>query len=329
MIIFLLTFALSVFINIVSTKKRIFPDSTIKPQRVHRKPVPRAGGLGIVIASLFYGLVNAFPVFLSSLPAFLTGIYEDSGRTIKPKIRLFLQSLSAIVFILITGNLLTDLGILDVPSFIAPFFTIFAIVGVINALNLIDGLNGLASGVTIVALLFLGLVAKQEGDMYLYKLSFVILFATLGFFILNFPWGKIFLGDGGAYFLGFMLAVISIMLVNRNPDASPWYPVLLLAYPIFDTLFSIYRRVRSGRTPLEPDKLHLHSLLYKRVFKNNPLTSAVIVLTQFVLAFVGFVVYKNHYAIIGLMFIFCLTYVVVYYSLIKFKFQAWIPIRKQ
>ena len=89
--------------------------------------------------------------------------------------------------------------------------------------------------------------------------------------------GKIFLGDSGAYIIGFLLAILSILTVKRNPEISPWFPIAVLAYPIFETLFSIYRRkFIQKKSPLKNDGLHLHTLIYRRITKGNPKTSLYI-----------------------------------------------------
>ncbi|CAE6923543.1 Undecaprenyl-phosphate alpha-N-acetylglucosaminyl 1-phosphate transferase [Paraburkholderia nemoris] len=141
--------------------------------------------------------------------------------------------------------------------------TVLAVAALANAINIIDGFNGLASMVASLAY-----VAFQVSDPIVLSASFMMMGAVLGFFIWNFPAGLIFLGDGGAYFIGFMLAELSIMLVMRNRDVSAWYPVLLFMYPIFETCFSIYRKkfIR-GMSPGIPDGVHLHMLVYKRLMR--------------------------------------------------------------
>jgi UDP-N-acetylmuramyl pentapeptide phosphotransferase/UDP-N-acetylglucosamine-1-phosphate transferase len=94
--------------------------------------------------------------------------------------------------------------------------------------------------------------------------------ALLGFLVWNYPKGKIFLGDGGAYLLGFWLAEISVLLIVRHPEVSPWFPMLLLVYPIFETLFSVYRRkILEGLSPGRPDRLHMHQVIYASLLRTN------------------------------------------------------------
>jgi hypothetical protein len=137
--------------------------------------------------------------------------------------------------------------------------TIFAVAGVANAVNIIDGFNGLAAMCVVMMLGSLAYVAFQSQDAVIALCALAGLGAVMGFFIWNFPAGLIFLGDGGAYFLGFFVAELSILLLQRNPEVSPLCPLLMCIYPIFETVFSMYRRrvVRGGharrRSPAQPD----------------------------------------------------------------------------
>ena len=113
-------------------------------------------------------------------------------------------------------------------------------------------------------------VAVQVNDNLILMLTVSMTGAILGFLAWNWPKGKIFMGDGGAYLIGFTLAELSVLLIYRNPSISPWFPLLLLVYPVFETLFSIYRRkwVRKA-TPGQPDALHLHQLIFKRIIRGH------------------------------------------------------------
>ncbi len=145
-------------------------------------------------------------------------------------------------------------------------FTAFAVGGVANSINIIDGYNGLAGGYSVIVLAALAWVAGQVGDPVVLSASLAMLGALLGFLVWNYPRGKIFMGDGGAYLVGFWLGELSVLLVVRNPDVSPWFPIVLLAYPIVETLFSIYRRMFIlGRSAGHADDMHLHQLIYRRL----------------------------------------------------------------
>ncbi len=207
-------------------------------------------------------------LLLASLPAFLGGITEDVTKNVSVLARLALTMVAAALGAWLLGAVIPRL---DIPGFDvllrwAPFaiaFTIFAVGGVANAINIIDGYNGLAGGHAVIVLAAMAYVSAQAGDGFLLAASLAMIGALLGFLAWNYPKGRIFLGDGGAYLLGFWLAELSVLLVVRHPEISPWFPLLLLVYPIFETLFSIYRRkVLQGVSPGQPDRLHMHQVIY-------------------------------------------------------------------
>jgi UDP-N-acetylmuramyl pentapeptide phosphotransferase/UDP-N-acetylglucosamine-1-phosphate transferase len=111
----------------------------------------------------------------------------------------------------------------------------------------------------------MALVAWAVGDWFVFSVAAVLAGSVAGFLIVNFPGGRIFLGDGGAYLVGLVLAVLSVLIVQRNSEVSPWFPLVLLAFPIWETIFSMYRRVLRGHSPGHADALHLHTLVYRRV----------------------------------------------------------------
>ena len=153
---------------------------------------------------------------------------------------------------------------------VAYLFTIFAVLGVTNAYNIIDGFHGLSSMIGMMTLLALGLVSLEVQDSQIAFLSFSMLAATLGFFIFNFPKGLIFLGDGGAYLIGFWIAVLSVMICSNHQEISPWFALLVNAYPICETIFSIYRRkLQKRKNAGHPDGIHLHSRIFRRILKNK------------------------------------------------------------
>lgn len=248
-------------------------DATRGVQKFHITPTPRIGGAAIMTGLwLALGVLPPaqrdllLPVLLASLPAFVFGLAEDLTRAVSVRTRLLATIGSGVVCWCLTGVSLqyTGLPLLDDMLVWLPFsvlFTAFAVGGVANAVNIIDGFNGLASGTVVIGLGTLGLIADGAGDVHLAQLCFVICAVTAGFFVVNFPLGKLFLGDGGAYLLGFLLAWLSVMLVYRNPSVSAWAPLLACAYPVFETVFTIMRRLWCRRHPGHPDSWHLHSLV--------------------------------------------------------------------
>lgn len=258
------------------------------PQKFHALPTPRIGGLG-----LFGGLLGGAGVvlllhpriplvgddfgylLLAALPAFLGGLMEDITKNVGVLQRLILTMISGAIGAWLLGAILIrlDIPIMDHALQWLPFaiaLTVFAVGGVANAINIIDGYNGLAGGFAVIALTAMAWVAAQVNDGLVLVASLSMIGALLGFLVWNWPKGKIFLGDGGAYLLGFVLAELSVLLVVRNPSVSPWFPLLLLAYPTFETLFSIYRRKWvHNSTPGHPDALHLHQLIFKRIVRGH------------------------------------------------------------
>lgn len=161
----------------------------------------------------------------------------------------------------------------DVPGFDrlldwAPFailFTTFATAGVSNSFNLIDGTNGLAAGIGTLAAIAMAMIALRGGLPVLANINLMIVAALMGFLVFNFPHGRIFLGDAGAYSLGHILGWMAISLINQLPDLTPWALVLVFFWPIADTFFAIYRRCRSGRPAGLPDRLHFHQLVMRAI----------------------------------------------------------------
>jgi len=256
------------------------------PQKFHALPTPRIGGLALTGGLLAAGgLMLLVPeltserefslILLASAPAFLGGMIEDITKKVGVSERLLLTMLSGAVGAWLLGATLNRLDIpgIDHALLWTPFavaLTIFAIGGVANAINIIDGYNGLAAGYAAIILTGMAWVAAQTGDMLIFPIALAMTGALLGFLKWNWPGGKIFLGDGGAYLLGFILAELAVLLVIRNPEVSPWLPLLLLIHPIFETVFSIYRRkFRRGQTPGKPDALHLHQLVYSRLVRHH------------------------------------------------------------
>jgi len=142
----------------------------------------------------------------------------------------------------------------------------------------------------------------------------------LGFFVWNFPKGRIFLGDGGAYFSGFVMAFISIILVNRNEAISPWFPVIIFAYPIVDTLFSMYRRkFISRKSSLMADNLHLHTLIFKRVSRKNCKVLIYIIPGVLLFDVVATYLHTNTAALVLLFVCFILTYIYFYDAIVNFN----------
>ena len=256
----------------------ITADTSNGIQNVHLDSTPRIGGLGIYL-SLWVAMMLLddgrqqllFWMLVAALPAFLFGLAEDMTHRVSIKLRLMATMLSGILAWWLTGYELDYLGIPVIDSIlaitpIAVIFTAFAVGGVANSINLIDGFNGLASGTLMICLAGLGLMAASVGDWEIARLTLIIGATILGFFLVNFPFGRLFLGDGGAYMLGFLLAWVAVMVAMRHPGTiTPAAVLLVCSYPVLETVFSMVRRHYRGLAIDRPDRLHLHSLVYRRV----------------------------------------------------------------
>jgi len=283
MVYLLISFFVSFLGCLVFIRLGLLYDKSSGPQKLHTKPTPRAGGIAIFL-SLLCVLIAFFVArkdfskefllfLLSAFPVFLFGLLEDVSNKIAPKWRLMAGFISGALVVFLLSSSVTRIDFPYVDDIlrykiISLLFTSFAIAGVSHAFNIIDGLNGLVSGVSILVFGAYAYVSFLHNDFFLLYLSLIFVFSTLGFFLWNYPFGFIFLGDSGAYLLGFSVATIGVLLVNKHPDVSPWFPLLLVLYPIWETIFSIYRRKFLKRySPYMPDALHFHQLLYRRLLK--------------------------------------------------------------
>lgn len=243
-------------------------------QKFHSTPTPRVGGIAIyaalILAWAFVPSADAQQllaiVLLASLPAIGLGLLEDVTKRVSIKGRLLATLASGGLACWMSGVGISrlDIGFADEVLSVWPvmlLFTAFAVGGVANAINIIDGFHGLASGTVIISLLGLSMVAASVGDIPLALAAIVVAGAVVGFWIVNFPWGRLFLGDGGAYFCGFALAWLCVELLARNRGVSPWAAFLLCAYPTIEVAYSVVRRRRQRQSPGAADRHHLHSLV--------------------------------------------------------------------
>lgn len=290
MITFFLSFIVSAVIVLLliryqQTHQHISLDLDLNSvQKFHTIPVPRIGGVGVVIGFTFSLAINklvfnneylTFLMLAVALPTFLIGLIEDMTKKVGVLHRLIVTALSAALGAYFLNIRLMQLDLLVFDTLLGFYwfslmFTSFAVAGVANAFNLIDGFNGLAAGVATIILLALSYVAHQLADPEIMLTSLSLAGAVLGFALWNYPRGLIFLGDGGAYFIGFMVAEQSVWLLERHPQVSPWFPLLLVYYPIFETLFTIFRRLIVNKVNVGmPDATHLHQLIYRRLIKTK------------------------------------------------------------
>jgi UDP-N-acetylmuramyl pentapeptide phosphotransferase/UDP-N-acetylglucosamine-1-phosphate transferase len=314
------------------------------PQKFHTRAVPRIGGIGVLIAMAVVGVFGNFTqkdaapyfwLFLAcGLPAFLVGIAEDLTKKVAARWRLLATSVSAAI----PG---IDQLIRWMPMAIA--LTLLCVTGVANAINIIDGFNGLASMCVMMMLLGIAYVAFQTGDDFVASTALIAAGAVLGFFVWNFPAGLIFLGDGGAYFIGFVLAELSVLLLARNSVVSPIFPLLLCAYPIFETIFTMYRRrVLRGVATAQPDGIHLHTLIHRRLIRlnidakgdrrrinRNSMTSPYLWLLC-LLSIIPSVLWWGSTGVLSIfLLLFMVSYVFLYWRIVRFRTPRWLGARRE
>jgi UDP-N-acetylmuramyl pentapeptide phosphotransferase/UDP-N-acetylglucosamine-1-phosphate transferase len=317
------------------------------PQKIHARAVPRIGGaaiLGGVLAGATWHHPEYEPLglalILCGLPAFLGGIGEDLLKKVSTVARLLLTFVGAAIAFLVLDARIVSLDMLHSSyllgiSFVSLAFTMFAVGGFAHALNIVDGLNGLAGIVAILILAAIAVVATVVGDAPVALLALTAIGAAAGFLAWNFPKGALFLGDGGSYFLGFLVAELAVLLVFRNSEVSPWFALTALAYPVCETLFSWFRRKVRGRHAMDADGLHLHTLVYKRLVRRNgkgsPMQNATATLYLSVLCALPVIpatlFWDDTLALQAAALLFALFYLFCYWRLVRFRAPRWLSAR--
>lgn len=247
-------------------------------RKVHKKPIPRMGGIGIFLGFLLGYMLYGRPsgvmnsILIGSFIIVLTGVVDDI-KPLKAKTKFLGQTVAACIVVFYGNIVMKDLSAFGIYINFGIFaypITIFFILGCINCINLIDGLDGLSGGISSIYFLTIGIIATIQGKLSLdCVLTFVMLGSTLGFLAHNFNPASIFAGDSGSMFLGFMVAVIALLGFKNVTMTSLIIPLFVLAIPIFDTLCAIIRRLLKGESISTPDKFHLHHQLLKRSFSQR------------------------------------------------------------
>lgn len=336
---------------VIRTAERlnIGTDEVSGVQKFHTHRVSRLGGVAIYIALMtgLFGLAltnaqyKVFGAFLiiCLLPVFAIGLWEDMTRSVGASVRLLVAMGAALIGWWLFKAGLFRIGWAPVDTFLATHMlagmlaTVMAAAGASHGVNIIDGCNGLSGFFIIAALAAIALIAARVGNPFVLHVALLALAATGGFFMWNFPNGRIFLGDAGAYMMGFLIAQLCMILITYHPGVSPWCPMLIMAYPAWETLFSMYRRARHGARQMgQPDARHLHQLVYRRIMKWAPdsagqqvrsyrsaLTS-VLIWPLILLCMVPAVLFWDQDRVLfALCWIFALTYTGVYLTIVRFR----------
>ena len=321
-----------IFAAIVFFWKKIFLFFSLKTyqskQRLHQDEVPRIAGLMMYIFLTCVALFSIESLYLnviliSALPIVLIGSKEDLFHNTSPKLRLIMMTISAglLIYLLPTNLPEIDFSLINQIlsiGLIKEIFFIFSILVIINGNNLIDGVNGNLALTNIIQLISVGLLAFMVGDDVIVQLSCLLLLPLIVFTLFNFPFGKIFCGDAGAYFYGFAISALVIYLFGTYDDLLSWNAILILIYPSMELLFSFIRKkFFENKSTFTADAKHLHSLIYRYMNKQNSKSnnnSAVILylLPLIVASLLTYFLYEDIFAILFVIFILFALYIMMY-----------------
>jgi UDP-GlcNAc:undecaprenyl-phosphate/decaprenyl-phosphate GlcNAc-1-phosphate transferase len=273
-------FLISLLITPLVKKAAYKIGATDRPnkRKVHQTVMPRLGGLAIYIAFLSGVFIlkpenqSSASIIIGSGIIIICGILDDIYE-LSPKFKLLAQIVATSIIVFYGGLQITfinlpfgglfEFGYLSLP------FTFLWVIGITNAINLIDGLDGLAAGVSSIALVAISGMAIIMGNMYVVTIGLILLASTLGFLYHNFHPAKIFMGDTGSLFLGFMISVLSLLGFKNVTFVSFIVPIIILGVPISDTVFAIVRRLINNQPLSSPDKSHLHHCLLRVGFSHR------------------------------------------------------------
>ena len=281
-IIVAITFLCSLIMVPIVKKLAIYLGAIDMPneRKIHSKPMPRLGGLAIyssfLLGYILFGELTTqmLSVLIGSFIILLIGIFDDI-KPIKARYKFLVQIVAALVVVIYGQVYFTEISLFGTRFFFSKTIsyvlsTIF-VVAISNAINFVDGLDGLAGGISSIYFLTISIIAIILGRLSGLDilLSLIMLGATLGFLIHNFPPAKIFMGDSGSLFLGFMISVIALTSFKVATITTLIVPIVILAIPIFDIILAILRRILKGENIGSPDKEHFHHQLLKLKFSQR------------------------------------------------------------
>ena len=341
---FFIIFSLISFFSVYLTAKysnlffsgSLLDKDFLKPQAFHNKPIARIGGLAIqllfTLFILFYLFI--FDIYLKdyftiSLLLFMLGFLDDLKIKINPNIRLALMIIALVFCINIFSIQITRSGLAFLDLWLENntfqiCFVLLCFLFVVNGANLIDGFNGLlAIHFLLINSIFLLINLFNQNDNFS-----IILFAqiliVLSFLLFNFPKAKIFLGDSGSYLLGSLIVLNAIKTYELNDKISPFFFAGVLFYLFYEVFFSFIRKVRLKRSPLKPDKNHLHMLLYRCLFyrkkiKDSNYLTSVIINSCYLFSQIPLFYFRND----GLILRYCFLSLIILYTVIFFRLYSF------
>jgi UDP-N-acetylmuramyl pentapeptide phosphotransferase/UDP-N-acetylglucosamine-1-phosphate transferase len=310
-------------------------------QKFHTTPTPRVGGVPIVIGLSVAWFTSTpeiknilTPILIAGLPAFLFGLAEDITKRVGVLARLLATMASGLLAWWLTDYCISRVDVWGIDwllkyTFISVIFTSFAVGGVANAINIIDGFNGLASTMATLAFAGFAVIAWSVGDATLASVSIIIAACVWGFFWVNWPLGKLFLGDGGSYFVGFALAWVAVLLIERNANVTPFAALLVCIHPVSEVLLSIFRRKLKKMNPGHPDRLHFHSIVKQRYIRRwfsnlsfelrNSVTGVLVGFMTLTAILIASMVNQNPLLSLVSVIAFSLGYVAIYARMVRFQ----------
>tara|TARA_B100000900_G_scaffold79224_1_gene63669 strand:- start:1418 stop:2434 length:1017 start_codon:yes stop_codon:yes gene_type:complete len=278
-------------VNFFSAKKNLIPNfSGDNHQKFFKKNKVQLTG-GILLIPIFFLLTFDHSIILSIILIliFLLGLSSDIGYFSSAKLRLLIQSIIILYFIISTETILTSIRIENFDLLLdnywfSLFFTLLCFMILTNGTNFIDGLNGLVLSYCLLIILLITYLGLFKYSFMSHK-DMITIIIVLSYLALFNYFNKLYIGDSGSYLIGFLLGYILLQIYEKNPYFSPYFIALLLWYPVFEILFSIIRKIKINKSPLKPDNKHLHHLLFlyfekKFKFKTNTtnnLTSILII----------------------------------------------------
>jgi len=307
----------------LSHRRGLFIDDheSDQPQKFHRSPTPRVGGVGIFIACLLFTFYckTGLLLLLCGVPAFMAGLFEDVYLNLSPNKRLLIMIASGILPAILLNTVVTNFGLFNVNYPCGVFISFVAILGLINGTNMIDGFNGLLGGVSLIIFGTFTYMSFIFNDYELLLINTVLIAAIGGFILFNYPRGKIFLGDNGAYLLGFFMATIAMLLSIRHPQINPFFVLVCIIYPAMEVVFSFIRKGMVLHTsPFQPDRNHLHMLVNRYITNgNNPKTVLILAPVILIYNFLAIENYNNQGVLILLVTSFLMLYLLSYFLLFR------------
>jgi UDP-GlcNAc:undecaprenyl-phosphate GlcNAc-1-phosphate transferase len=252
-------------------------------QRIHLNETPRLGGLVFILSLASFAMYSSHNestqllklILICLIPIIVIGLKEDLFHNVEPAIRLLSLLFVGWLFrAQFTGPLPNMADVPLIAKLLAlqggiSFFYILSMVAIANGMNLIDGVNGLCGAVALSILGALLFLSYKTSDVVMLSTIFGVILILIPFLIFNYPYGKIFLGDLGAYSLGLLTSILTIILFGRHPEISPWGAVLILIYPATEVVFSLLRRAMKGVSIYHADLAHLH-LKFFHFFRPQP-----------------------------------------------------------